>query len=209
MESSRLVTSWSADALAPALREMVDGELQLDAGERVLWTGQPSGRRMALATVPIFLFAIPWTAFAVFWVAAAAWGTSEGSISGIFRVFPLFGLPFIAIGLGMLSSPFWALRSAKRTVYVVTDRRAIIFGAGWNGMKVRSFLPERLGDMSRTQRADGSGDLIFATDVSTTSKGGQQKTDVGFMGIPAVRDVEQMVQAMVERQRLSPTGSRE
>ena len=37
--------------------------------------------------------------------------------------FPLFGLPFVLIGLGMLTAPHWAKRKALRTAYAVTDRR--------------------------------------------------------------------------------------
>ena len=33
--------------------------------------------------------------------------------------FPLFGIPIVLVGLGLLLSPFWAFHKATRTVYAV------------------------------------------------------------------------------------------
>jgi hypothetical protein len=74
---------------------------------------------------------IPVTAFAIFWMALASQQTKQ--ISGPGSFFPLFGIPFIVVGLGMLSSPLWRGRKALRTVYALTDQRAIIFEGGFFG----------------------------------------------------------------------------
>ncbi|MDX2200053.1 MAG: hypothetical protein SF069_13915 [Phycisphaerae bacterium] len=162
---------------------------------------QPIPGRMARMTLPIVLFAIPWTAFAVFWTAAAGWGTSKAETgAGFFGFFPLFGVPFILIGLGMLASPFWARRNARRSAYVLTDRRAILIAAGWSGsVTVRSFGPDRLTDLRRRQHADGSGDLVFAEDVHRDSEGARHSADVGFLAIREVKAVEGMVRALVQK----------
>src|SRR2546422_9237203 len=82
------------------LREKVDRELE--SGEHVEWLQMPVPRYFTPAATAGFLFGIPWTAFAIFWTAGAAWGTSNVGGPGFFSAFPLFGLPFILIGLGML-----------------------------------------------------------------------------------------------------------
>jgi hypothetical protein len=41
-------------------------------------------------------------------------------------LFPLFGVPFVLIGLGMLAAPYWMRRKAQNTVYALTDKRALI-----------------------------------------------------------------------------------
>lgn len=178
---------------------MIDSELR--SGERVAWMDQPIPGRMARATWPIVLFGIPWTAFALFWTAGAAWGTSKmDGGPGLFSAFPLFGLPFILIGVGMLSSPYWARRRARRSAYVLTDRRAIVFTAGWRGsITVRSFEPERLNDLRRKQHPDGSGDLVFAQDIRRDSDGDRLATDVGFLAVREVKSVEEMVRALAQR----------
>src|SRR5688572_15650599 len=179
--------------LPPQLRLLVESELQ--SGERITWMEQPIPSRMARMTLPIVLFGIPWTAFALFWTAGAAWGTSKMEHGpGLFSAFPLFGLPFILIGFGMLSSPYWARRKARRSAYVLTDRRAILFTAGWRGsVTIRTFEPERLTDLRRKQHTDGSGDLVFAQDIR------RDNADVGFLAIREVKAVEELVRVLTQR----------
>jgi len=182
------------------LRALVEAELQ--SGERLVWLGQPIPGRLARGTWPIVLFGVPWTAFALFWTGMAAWGTSQASEagSGLFRAFPLFGVPFILIGVAMLSSPYWARRRALGSAYAITDRRAILFAAGWRGsVTIRSFEPERLTDLRRKQHADGSGDLVFAQDLRRDSEGHRHATDVGFLVIRDVKGVEELVRTLAQR----------
>src|SRR6266404_1761012 len=117
----RLVPMQPENQVPQGLREKVDRELE--SGERVEWLQMPVPRYFTPAATAGFLFGIPWTAFAIFWTAGAAWGTSKATGPGFFNAFPLFGLPFILIGLGMLSGPLWAYRKALKTVYVITNRR--------------------------------------------------------------------------------------
>jgi hypothetical protein len=177
------------------LQRMIDAELS--GGERVTWSAQPIPGRFVRNGLGIVLFGIPWTAFAIFWTAGAAWGTSRSGTLGLFSFFPLFGLPFILVGFGMLSSPYWMRRKAKRTVYVITNRRAIVLAGGWRGsITVRSFEPESLTDISRRQNPDGSGDVVFTRDIRRDSDGGRQSTDVGFLAVRDVKSVEQKVRAL-------------
>lgn len=182
------------------LQTMIDSELS--SGERVMWSVQPVPGRLARKATPIVLFGIPWTAFAIFWTVGATWGTSKIEGAGLFSAFPLFGLPFILIGLGMLSSPYWVGRKARRTAYVLTNRRAIVLAGGWRGsITVRSFEPERLHDLRRKQYPDGSGDLVFAQDIRRDSDGDRHTTDVGFLAIREVKSVEEMVRGLVAQKR--------
>ena len=183
--------------LEPELRRQVDAEL--DAGERIVWLGQPVAALMARQAWPVVLFGVPWTAFAIFWTLGAAGmigrhGTSGGSATGWFAyVFPLWGLPFIAIGFAMLTAPYWAARTARQTIYALTDRRAIVWQAkGWGKFEVHNFQPERLTSMTRKQRGDGSGDLIFE---QFQERNGSGTTTIrrGFMAVPDVQEVEDLI----------------
>lgn len=177
-------------------------ERELAPGERVAWSGQPIPARYSRGTLPIVLFGIPWTAFAVFWTAMAFVGTrslkGDDAMSTGFRwFFPLWGLPFIAIGVGMLSSPWWLKRRAGRVLYAVTDRRAILFEPAWRGArKVRSFAPAALQTLERTEHPDGSGDLIFARQAWRDSDGDRRTSQVGFTGVPRVREVEEVIRKL-------------
>jgi hypothetical protein len=184
--------------LPPELDALVQAELA--SAEQLLWVGQPSPRRYLLISIPIVLFAIPWTGFAVFWVLGAS-GILFGGLpknapgpAGFFACFPLFGLPFILVGLGMLSSPYWLLRKARRTCYALTDRRAIIWEPGiFGSVSVRSYGPAQLTRIRRNQRADGSGDMIFEEYATYDNRGHRSISSRGFMGIERVREIEELL----------------
>lgn len=164
---------------------------ELAPEETVEYAAQPNAGRAVLRSFGVWAFAIPWTAFSLFWTFAAAGGLSGDWPSGIGWAFPLFGLPFVVIGLMMLASPLFAWRKARRSLCVVTDRRAILFEAtGFRDIGVRSFTPEALRDVRRTERPDGSGDLLFtATDAPGTAP-------VGFLNVPDVRLAEAAVNVL-------------
>jgi len=170
---------------------------ELDEGEQLLWLDQPKPTRDPLQTRRVVPFGIAWTAFAVLWTAlayAAARGEGEGA-----WVFPLVGVPFILLGLLMLCSPLWARRSGNKTAYAITDRRAISFGFGW-GTSIRSFRLGRLGEVHRTERPDGSGDLIFNDVVTYDSDDDSRvRKKFGFFGIANVKEVESIIEALVAR----------
>lgn len=196
------------DELDAAMRE------ELREGERLLWVGQPRPGRFARQAIPIVLFGIPWTAFALFWMAAASGMLFAGAANAgpgpgggffaIFACFPLFGLPFVLIGFAMLGSPFWLWRQAKRTCYALTDRRAILREAGkFGSIEVRSYESEALGQITRTQYADGCGDLIFEEflNLGRDSDGDRTRRTVrrGFMAIDNVRGVEELLRKALVR----------
>jgi hypothetical protein len=178
-------------------------ERELDRGERVDWLSQPILSWWDPGSLGTVLFAIPWTAFSIFWTVGAAnmvWfdrGPNNGGPS-MALVFPLFGLPFIAIGLGMLSTPWWVRRAKAKTVYALTDSRAIILQGG-RAMTIRSLRPDEIGPLLRREKRDGSGDLILQQLGWRDAEGGTRNQEVGFLGVPEVREVERRVRALIER----------
>ena len=179
--------------LPPNLRTLVESELNDE--EKIKWVGVPIPRRFAMRAIPIVLFGIPWTAFALFWMAGAS-GFRIPDFKQVTDLFPLFGIPFVLIGFGMLSSPYWMIRKARKTAYVLTNVRAILFDGGFS-TTIRSFGPERLKDLRRKQRSDGSGDLIFERKHTRDSDGDRQTTDHGFLAISDVKAVEDLVRQLV------------
>jgi hypothetical protein len=186
--------------LPPELDDRVRGELS--QGERLLWVGQPNPRRMARFGWLITLFGIPFAGFAVFWTVMASnilggVGNAPGPFRWLSLIFPLFGVPFIIVGLGMLSAPFWIARAARRTCYAITDRRAIVFEASLRGATtVYSYGPEQLTKQYRRENADGSGDLVFEESLTyRRSDNGPTSTITkrGFLAIDDVRAVEALL----------------
>jgi hypothetical protein len=164
---------------------------ELSTGERLVWIGQP---RLDLAVRPAW-FLIPFgvllTTIALVWTLMTLVLT--------FGILAPCGLPFIAVGVLFMFSPLWLRAMARRTVYALSDRRAILWQPGWFGqVSVQSFTASGLGQMSRLERPDGSGDLVFQ--VYTTGVGENAHTvRRGFMGIDHVRDVEELVRKTLQK----------
>ena len=182
----------------PSNRLTYQIERETEIGESVEWIEMPIPRFFTPTATSAFLFGLPWTAFALFWTAAAAWGTSMTEGVGFFRMLPLFGVPFICIGFGMLLSPLWAYRNALHTVYVITNRRAITFEGAWS-TTIKSYRLDRLQEVYRKENADGSGDVIFARRIWRDSEGGRNTEESGFLRVRDPRKVESLIRKLAER----------
>ena len=186
------------------LQDLISREL--DREERVVWSAMPKPRYFHGPAAGAFVFAIPWTAFSMFWMAGAA-GFKIPQFNQGFDFFPLFGIPFFLIGIGMLTSPFWAYRNQLKTVYLITDRRAITIDGGRTST-IRSYLPENLKDIFRREHKDGTGDVIITRTAWKDSDGDKQMQDLGFLRIQDAKSVETMLKTMAEPSdaRKSPVG---
>jgi hypothetical protein len=111
------------------------------------------------------------------------------------KLFPLWGIPFILIGLGLLSSPYWGARKLRQTVYAITDRRAILMEGG-RSRTVRSFPPAKLTGLFRREHKDGSGDIVLQQRGHRDSDGDLRTTEIAFRRIPDVHDVERRLRSL-------------
>jgi hypothetical protein len=105
-------------------------------------------------------------------------------------------LPFVLFGVGMLTTPFVEWHYARKSLYVVTDRRLIVMKAGWSTMNIRSFSPAELGAVRRTENAKRSGDVLFFDSLRPDGDGGKQVVTEGFFGVANSKLVEQHVLAL-------------
>jgi hypothetical protein len=127
----------------------------LDAGERLFWHGRPrQGLRMTAADIILVPVSLLWGGFAFFWEymvirQGAPW------------FFAIWGIPFILVGTYMIAGRFfWDAKRRATTYYGVTDRRVIIRSGIWHP-STRSVHLRSLSDLSMTERADGSGDILL------------------------------------------------
>jgi hypothetical protein len=179
------------------LRRKIDNELQPE--EFIRWVEQPIPRFFTAASIGSILFGIPWTSFAIFWM----WGASGFKLPDLREglqpqhLFALFGLPFVFIGFAMLSSPIWEWQAARKTVYLVTDKRAISIQGGWS-TTIRSYLPDQLKDIYRKERADGTGDVIISIRRWKDSDGDNRNEEIGFLGVRNPREVENILKQLAQ-----------
>ena len=171
---------------------------ELATGERLLWHSRalPRAKR---GTRAMILFAIPWTAFSVFWVLMAFTMTRlDGDADLMDWLFPAFGLPFVAIGLFMFARPLLSRIAAGRTVYGVTDQRVIQLMAG-KGILSESVPVGKIGTLTRHEGRDGSGTLQIRIDDSPFVDATKRMTGFELGVVPDVRRAEQAVRQAMER----------
>ena len=181
--------------------EEIDARLQREIreDERLVWWGRPVPKRYARSSWVLVIFGIPWTAFVILWMALALAPLFKGNPNngGAIEVcFSLWGIPFLLVGIWLLTSPLWSRRRAKRVCYALTDQRIIILQAGMFGsVEVRSILLANLGQFTKREYEDGSGDLIFGLPKQRSQEQsfGSSTLPIGFIGIENVREIESLI----------------
>lgn len=183
----------------PIPRDLKDRvKRELEADERILWMAQPIPRFFTVRSTASFLFAIPWTAFAIFWMCAASGFKFPDFSQAGFSFFPLFGLPFLLIGIGLLSAPWRMYRKAFKTIYAITDRRAMILESG-RATAIRSYPPDRLRNIYRKEKNDGTGDVIFDSFAGSGSDAERPALMFGFLNIYDPKTVEHILREISKR----------
>lgn len=193
----------SINSLPLNLREMVERELK--AEEQVRWIGQQSSAVLVQETLVVVVGAILLIAFSINWTAMSV---------------PF--IPFFLIGCALLCLLLVMRYRQKKTVYAITDRRAIVFAEDVFSAKIVSYQGDELGKLLRKQKpGDGEvGDILFVENAVTADQVtpwiqqtneflenvqiaiktfliemcGQQTN--GFLKIGQVREVEQMLKEL-------------
>ena len=175
---------------------------ELQSGESLYWSGTADPARAALNALPAAIFGIPFAGFALFWVTQAYHASSAMSKSSSnaftsgFRVFPLFGLPFVLVGLGIILAPLWAFLRGGSTVYAVTNQRVMII-TGASNRSVRSYTPADIVSVEHRERPDGSGDIVLQTNALTRANNNLvSPVKVTLCGVSNVKQVVQQVLAL-------------
>lgn len=169
-------------------------ERELEPHETIQWAHMPIPKFFTISSTSAFLFSIPWTAFAIFWICGAA-GFKIPDFSSPECIFPLFGLPFVLIGLGLMSTPYWTYRKARMSIYIITNTRAITFEGG-RTTTIRSYLPKDLQYIYRQEKDNGVGDVIISHRTWRDSDGDKRTEDLGFMNIPDTKEVERLLKKL-------------
>ena len=156
-------------------------EEELAPGETVVWQQSPVRGASAGANFFTRIFGIFWLGFSLFWFAGAL---SAARLGGFGLIFPLFGLPFIGIGIWLVFVlPSRQKRQLSTTVYAVTDRRLIIFASAPT-RTVRSLPLACVRSVNKRIHRNGTGDLYFGIDPAAWSYGEMDYSYRGRRGVP-------------------------
>jgi hypothetical protein len=136
----------------------------LEPGEKLLWSGMPAGGiRPGPQDAMLIPFSIAWTSFSVFWeimVCRGLFGGHNAEAAGWFSwIFPLWGIPFILVGLYLMFGRYWVdAKRRENTFYGITNKGVIII-SGMTNRNVKSMHFASISDISMTQKPDGSGTI--------------------------------------------------
>jgi hypothetical protein len=165
-----------------AATQVIQSELR--PGEQLVWADMPDPLRCATRDITTFLFGIVFFAFSIFWIVKASAGPDA--------IFPLFGVPFVIAGAGLVLSPLWKWYVGQRTTYGISAQRLIIVSHSIR-RRVQSFTPTMISDVERIDGRNGRGDVVFGKESRYSYEGGWAYKKIGFWGIANVRAVEQLV----------------
>lgn len=171
---------------------------ELRDGEQLVWVGQPLPGRFARWAWFRVIWSIPWVMIPLILMVASLVAIFGGNVQGgeaTYWVLLVFAIPFLSIGLANLSAPYWARRRGKRTIYAITNQRAIVWeGKNFRPPKVHSFGPADLTQLRRVEYSDSVGDLIFGDHIEIPSLSGMVRS---FVAIDGVQEVEKLLRKAV------------
>lgn len=173
---------------------------ELLPGEHLLWSACPAPHKLRWSFTG-WVFAISWTAFALFQASQflPLTGIALQSLNpanwifGIF--FPLFLLTFVAVGFVMLWEPLKVLRNAGRTIYGLTDRRILRVLAGAR-LDSTSLLFRKMGTIGVRADANGYGTLRITIGATRDSQG---VTKLDSFELPGVLDVARLKDLLTDQ----------
>lgn len=192
---------------------MNSGDVQLSAqselqgGESLLWSGPANPGRSAMSALPAALFGIPFAGFAFVSMSTAYRNTHNlanhhDGLPGGISAFPLFALPFLLIGLGVMLMPLWVYLKGRSGVYAVTNRRVMLI-SGTSTRSVKSITPTDIAEVDHRERSDGTGDVLIRTNTVVRTNNGTTQITVGLFGVPDVKEVAGLVMKL----RAQPVAS--
>ena len=174
--------------------------MELLPGERIIWNGQPTERRLLRAEDGLLIpFSLLWGGFAIFWEATAIGAGAPG-------FFTLWGVPFVLVGLYLIAGRFVVRAIALgHAHYTVTDLRVVITGGVTGRAEHSSYLSSLEPPVVR-ERDDGTGDLAFGSFPSAFAalsrrRGnnigiwGESLTPPVFRSVPMVRHARDLILA--------------
>ncbi|PPD30006.1 MAG: hypothetical protein CTY20_04430 [Hyphomicrobium sp.] len=189
------------NGLPPEVIAAIEAET---AGETVRWAGKPDADRAFRAGFAIYAMAVPWCAliFTVFGVLVLA--VTSGKTPS--RPIPwweywamgaalIFTASFVAVGIGMLLTPFWIRWKALRSVYAITDKRILTIVTG-HTMEVSAISGDKILKLERKEKRDGSGTLRIVTGYGKDSDGDRVEEATELYAVPNVRAAERALDAI-------------
>jgi hypothetical protein len=156
----------------------------LEPDEQVTWIGRPRPYVFMLRGMTSIFYGATWSIVGAFWYHGAGGVGEYSAFEGWWKLVPVLSLPFIFAGFSFFFYPINLGARARRTWYIVTNRRVLI--ARWHYKKppeVRVFTREEIGPPQVIKRFDGLYEVIL-TRSAQDKPYLVPRLSAGFFGIP-------------------------
>lgn len=167
---------------------------KLNPDEKIQWWAQPTPPQLATELVKALLIGLPLTIIGIIWLKNVF--TQHLPQFHYLSVFSaLMGLLILYFGLVMVTGYYLNLRNSRRTLYVVTNKRALIFDSrGWFKPQFYAYGPDEIKDLKIVMKDDNQGDILLARKSLNFMSPG--RLDVGFFRIKEVQRAEKALKAL-------------
>jgi hypothetical protein len=156
-------------------------------GEKVVWSGRPRPYVFILRGLPNLAYGVTWGVLGAFWYHGAGGIGKYSAFEGWWKLTPLLSVPFILAGLSFFFYPIRLGALARRTWYIVTDRRVFIAETGRSLRRndsphLRVFSTEEMAPPVVQKRSGGLEDVIL-TKRALVNPHLVPRLDAGFFGV--------------------------
>ena len=134
----------------------------LASDETVLWSAQPRPYVYIVRGLTAIAYGTSWAVLGAFWYHGSGGIGRHSVFDGWWKLIPLGSLPFMLAGLSFYIYPIRLGARARRTWYVVTNRRVFIAEVDGNRpAELRVFSPHELAPPLSVKRVDGLHNLVL------------------------------------------------
>jgi len=175
------------DPAVPSKSEAFPAQLSasLEPGETVLWSAQPRPYVYIVRGMASIAYGTTWAVLGAFWYHGSGGMGRYSAFEGWWRLIPLLSLPFIFAGLSFFIHPIRLGALARRTWYVVTNRRVFIAELPSHGApRVRVFSPHELAPPLAVKRFDGLYNLVLTHRAQEQIDHLAPRLEDAFFGLP-------------------------
>jgi hypothetical protein len=180
---------------------------ELTGKEELLWVGQPLPKLVFLRNLWAFFLSVAWVVGMGVWALVMVVAAVLSGGGGHELAVALTPLGMMLFGLVSVAVPFVQLWKARRTWYILTNRRAIVWRWRLLGESQDQYQRSELVGVHRRDAllVPGAGDVIFKTTVVTTVYSHQrgslwrsrQTTHYGFLAVDRARELERFIREEV------------
>ncbi len=191
-------------------RERAELEKALLGDETVRWAVRPLPQLWCAESILLCTTCLPILIFEAVWIGGVmgfpeSMEAAQASLADPSTwPFLLFSIPFLFMAAFFATYPWRRVRKLRRTLYVITNRRALVSEPGLFSWTMRPFALEPDMVLERRARAEGKGDLVFAIEYHRSSKGGTHTVRHGFKSLADLQLAERKLdEAIAARQGIA------